>query len=185
MKNLKKVISFILIFIGVILGAVKIISNKIEKYKEDKKIENYFEYNYKNPELVKKNDYYNMVIEIPKINLKKGVSSIESQYNNINYNIEILKESTMPNTENSTLILASHSGNSKISYFRNIHKLRINDLIYIYFNNKKYTYKIDKYYELEKNNTLTINKSNLTLVTCKKNSKYKQLILQANLLYVF
>ena len=38
MKNLKKVISFILIFIGVILGAVKIISNKIDKYKEDKKI---------------------------------------------------------------------------------------------------------------------------------------------------
>ncbi len=66
-----------------------------------------------------KEEYYG-VLEIPKINLKKGFYNINSKLNDVNSNIELLKESVMPDNKNSTIYLAAHSGNSYLGYFKKL-----------------------------------------------------------------
>lgn len=122
---------------------------------------------------------YIAVIEIPKINLKHGLVDINSKYNNINKNITILAESTMPNIKYGNFILAAHSGNSEVSFFKNIHKLKNNDLINIYYKDNIYKYKIFNIYEIEKigKTTLELDNKNtfITLITCIPKTN-KQLI---------
>lgn len=133
----------------------------------------------------KNNDFIG-IIEIPKIYLKGGFVHPLSIHNNINENITILKPFMLPNENNSTFILAAHSGNSHVSYFKNLYKLDIDDIVYIYFNNKRYEYKIVKYYDESKNGTITIkdntNIKKLVLTTCS--SFDKQLIYIAHLIRV-
>lgn len=110
------------------------------------------------------------VLEIPKISLKKGLVDKNSYYNNVNRNIYILKETTFPSeSENSHIILASHSGTSSVSYFKNLNKLSLNDEVYFYYENIKYVYQIINKYEIEKTGTMNLkltNESDITLVTC-------------------
>ena len=123
-------------------------------------------------------DSYNMVIEIPSINLKYGLYDINSRYNSVYYGLQILRESDMPDITNGNLIIAGHSGNSSISFFRNLHYLELDQDVYIYYNGIKYTYKIVNRYEEEKTGTITIhrnsNKTIIGLITCKSrsNSQY-------------
>lgn len=123
-------------------------------------------------------DSYNMVIEIPSINLKYGLYDINSRYNSVYYGLQILRESDMPDVTNGNLIIAGHSGNSSISFFRNLHYLELDQDVYIYYNGIKYTYKIVNRYEEEKTGTITIhrnsNKTIIGLITCKSrsNSQY-------------
>src|SRR5574344_698190 len=124
------------------------------------------------------------ILEIQIINLKKGLVDINSSSNNVNKNIYTLKESTFPkDNEDSHIILASHSGNSSISYFRNIIKLNINDRINLYYQNNLYKYDVIKKYEIEKTGKLNIdltNNSDLTLVSCISNTN-KQIVILAEL----
>ena len=90
------------------------------------------------------------VLEIPKINIKRGFLNIKDKGNNVNKNLQVIKGSDMPNVKNGNLIIAAHSGNSYISYFKNLHKLSNDDVAYVYFNNIKYTYKVAGKYDSEK-----------------------------------
>ena len=125
------------------------------------------------------------VLEIPKINLIRGIVAKNDIRNNVDYNIEILKESTMPNTYNSNLFLAAHSGNSKVSFFRYLYKLNYNDEVYVYYDNKKYIYKVSNLYEIEKNGYAEIkrnnNKKHLVLITCIDGTD-KQLVIICDLI---
>ena len=116
------------------------------------------------------NTNYIAILEIPKIDLKKGLVDKYSYLNNVDRNIYTLKETIYPNDEvNSHIILASHSGNSSVSYFRYLNRLDINDSVYIYYNGMKYTYKIIDKYEIEKNGKLQLglsDKSDITLISC-------------------
>ena len=116
------------------------------------------------------NTNYIAILEIPKIDLKKGLVDKYSYLNNVDRNIYTSKETIYPNDEvNSHIILASHSGNSSVSYFRYLNRLDINDSVYIYYNGMKYTYKIIDKYELEKNGKLQLglsDKSDITLISC-------------------
>ncbi len=120
-----------------------------------------------------KEDYI-AVIEIPKINLKKGIYAKDSYRNNVNKNIELLKESDMPDKINGNFILAGHSGTSKVSYFKNLHKLETNDKVYVYYNGGRYIYKLVNTYDIEKTGTANISrngqKTTLTLITCRHNT---------------
>ena len=60
---------------------------------------------------------YIAVLEIPKINLKRGFLDINSRYNNVKYNVTVIKGSTFPGEPNNNLILAAHSGVCSICYF--------------------------------------------------------------------
>ena len=74
----------------------------------------------------RKQDDYIAVIQIPKINLEKGIYNIDNSLNNVDKNIAVLRETIWPDQKNSHIILASHSGNSDISYFKKLNKLKIN-----------------------------------------------------------
>ena len=128
---------------------------------------------------------YIAVLKIPKINLEKGLVAKDSKYNNINYGVEILKESDSPDVVNGNVILAAHSGTANISYFRNLDKINVGDEASIIYNGKTYNYKFVKIYDIEKTGKAVIkrdnNTSTLTLVTCRHNTN-KQIILIAELL---
>lgn len=130
----------------------------------------------------KKTSNYNYigVLEIPKINIKRGFLNIKDKGNNVNKNLLVIKGSDMPNVKNGNLIIAAHSGNSYISYFKNLHKLSNDDVAYVYFNNIKYTYKVAGKYDAEKNGKVTIHRDNkkntLTLITCSQTDKTKQIV---------
>ena len=130
---------------------------------------------------------YIAVIKIPKIGLEKGLASKGSYWNNVNRNIEILSESDMPDKENGNVILAGHSGNSGVSYFRKLNKLQNDDTVSIVYNGKEYKYKMVNSYEIEKNGYAHIvrnaEKSTLTLITCKHNTN-KQIVVICELVEV-
>lgn len=79
----------------------------------------------------------------------------------------------------------AHSGNSSISYFKNLNKVEINDVIYIYHNGVKYEYKILDKYDIEKTGKAEIYLTNtekyITLITCSQDQKNKQIVLIGSL----
>lgn len=122
-------------------------------------------------------------ISISKINLVKNLYNINSKKNNIEENVTILK--IIENKENNEkiIIIAAHSGTGDLAYFKNLHKLTLNDEVILNYNNTKIIYKIDKIYEQEKIGFITIpqkNTSRLILTTCSEN-KNKQLIIECKI----
>ena len=103
-----------------------------------------------------------------------------TSYTTIDRNVSIYPTSDMPNIKNGNFILFAHNGNSRVSYFKNIYKLKNNDEIYIYYNNIKYTYRIIKNYEVAMTDRTPLNKmdqSIITLITCKSgNDKYRTIV---------
>lgn len=130
---------------------------------------------------------YIAVIKIPKIGLEKGLASKDSYWNNVNRNIQILTESDMPDVDKGNVILAGHSGNSGVSYFRKLNKLQIDDKVSISYNGKEYIYKMVNSYEIEKNGYAHIlrnaEKTTLTMITCKHNTN-KQLVVICELVEI-
>ena len=124
--------------------------------------------------------YYIGTLEIPKINLSKGFTDINSKYNTVNKNIQVVETSTYPDVDKGNFIIAAHSGSSYLAYFKNLYKLNLGDMAFVNYNNKRYAYKIVDIYEQEKTGQIAIyrdtNKTTMTLVTCTKDSKTKQTI---------
>ncbi len=123
-------------------------------------------------------DSYIALLEIPKIHLQQGMYSMLSKENTVAKNIEIIEGSTMPDQENSHLILAAHSGTSAIAYFKNLDKLVIGDRAYIYYKNMVYTYKLINIYQEKKDGVITVrwmkDNASLTLITCNKRNNQLQ-----------
>ena len=192
----------ILIMIGIyfiFLGSSYLIYNQYNNKKQDsindELIEDYFkvedeiietpqkEIEEEKPVSKEKIDYI-AVLEIPKIKLKRGIVDKNSSYNNVNRNIYTLKETTMPDEkDNSHIMLASHSGNSYISFFKNLKKLDMKDKINFYYKGVKYIYEVSNRYEIEKTGTTDLkitNKSDITLITCISGTN-KQVVYVGNL----
>lgn len=127
---------------------------------------------------------YVAVLKIPKINLEKGLVAKDSIDNNVEKNIQILNESSMPDKENGNVILAGHNGNGSTSYFRNIYKLSLDDEVSIYYNGYEYKYKVMNSYKVKKTGQVDIirnnDKNTLTLITCY--GEDKQLIVICELI---
>ena len=195
LKRKNKIVSII---IGIILLVAVIIfnlynysSSKKEVIIEENKIEEFFvEEIIEEPQITEikpvteskrqNTTNYSMIVEIPNIGLKKGLCSIGQECNAVSKNIQILKESDMPNVTNGNLLLAGHNGNSKVSFFNKLDKLKVNDSIYIYYNGTKYEYKLSNYYDIKKTGKAIIHRDNdkttLVLITCKKNTDDKQVV---------
>lgn len=122
------------------------------------------------------------VLKIEKINIELPIYKVDSKKNNIEENIELLKESILPPNENSIIFIAAHSGTSNISYFNNLNQLNINDEINISINNNEYTYQIIDIYKQKKNGYINVNKTNenqLILTTCDPDNNKYQLIINS------
>lgn len=152
------------------------IATDIPEIKEDEKIE---VVNKKTSKIE-----YIGVLYIPKINLKRGLVDPTSYQNNIQYNIQFLKDSSMPDEMYGNVILAAHSGNARISYFKNLDKLDKNDEVTIDYNNKTYVYSVVNKYEVEKSGKVNVirnrTENTLTLITCKHNTN-KQIVVVCEL----
>lgn len=130
-------------------------------------------------------DKYLGVIEIPRIGLKRGFYNTNSKYNSIEYNVTLIRGSTMPDVSGGNLMLMAHSGDAYISYFAYLYRLNIGNNIYITYNKNKYTYKIVNIYNVDKNGKVPIyrnyDKTTLTLITCTKDDSTKQTVYIAEL----
>lgn len=185
------VIGSLLLFVGISFILYDYISNKHIGNMEEQAIENFYNEdiiieeesndNTQEKEEVKEQIKVNYiaVLKIPKINLERGLVDPSSYLNSVKYNVEIVKGSSMPDEINGNVILASHSGNSRVSYFRNLDKLSIGDDVSIDYNSKSYNYKIVDIYDIDKTGQVEIirnkNKNTLTLITCRHNTQ-KQIV---------
>lgn len=169
-RNLLLSLSSILIIIGIIICNY----NYYKEYQnmDDNTIllEDFFQ-----EEISSNIETYFGVLEIPKISLKRGFYDTETYLNNINKNIELI------NFSDTNITLVAHSGSSYVSYFRNIYLLENNDLVYLYFNNDKYTYKVSNKEYVDRDGTISINNNystkTLILTTCGEDQT--QLIITA------
>ena len=128
--------------------------------------------------------YYG-VIEIPRIELKRGFYNTDSKYNTIEKNVTMVQGSTMPDVDKGNLILMAHSGDSYISFFAYLYVLREGDNVFITYNGIKYQYRIVNIYYVEKNGmvlvTRDLDKTCLTLITCTKDDDTSQTVYIAEL----
>ena len=148
------------------------------------------------------------ILEIPNISLKKGFYSIDNKNNNVNKNIEILQNSDMPNVENGLFAIAGvlydikEENGQRICYIygvqnnlfnitnkkieRKLYKLNKDDLIYVYYQNIKYTYQITSITRQDKQGFITISRqkdtTELLLTTCDQQTKGKQVIVMSKLI---
>ena len=133
-----------------------------------------------------KKSEYSMILEIPKINIKKGIYDKNNRLNNVDKNITLINSSSYPDEDKGSVILASHNGNTKVSYFKRLEELSIDDISYIYYKGIKYTYKIYKYEIVDKVGSINVSKdknsSNLVLISCKNGTDDKQIVYVARLI---
>jgi len=189
------IVSSLLILIGISAIGGKYLYKYYLDRNEDIKVEEFYEKqeeitetptDNENPEENKteekqetNNEEYVAVIKIPKINLEKGLYSKESRLNNVNKNIQIIKESSYPNVEKGNFILAGHSGNATTSYFKKLDKVSIDDEVSIFYGGVEYKYKVVNIYDIDKTGTANIvrnaEKTTLTLITCRHNTN-KQIV---------
>ena len=136
------------------------------------------------PKPVDFSKYYG-VIEIPRIELKRGFYNTDSKYNTIEKNVTMVQGSTMPDVDKGNLILMAHSGDSYISFFAYLYVLREGDNVFITYNGIKYQYRIVNIYYVEKNGMVLISrnldKTCLTLITCTKDDDTSQTVYIAEL----
>ena len=164
----RKILTIVL-FINTLLLIIIKLSNLIKVNNENYEVNSYLnnyneEVGYINNN--KNKEEYLGILEIKKIKLRKGFYKLNSNLNNVDKNIMIVSSSNMPDVNKGNLILASHSGNSSVSYFRYLDKLDMGDIASIYY--------LGKNYDVDKNGSVQIIKNNdintLTLITCKKNT---------------
>ena len=172
----RKILTIVL-FINTLLLIIIKLSNLIKVNNENYEVNSYFNNYNEDVGYINNNknkEEYLGILEIKKIKLRKGFYKLNSNLNNVDKNIMIVSSSDMPDANKGNLILASHSGNSSVSYFRYLDKLDMEDIASIYYLGKKYDYKLINYYDVDKNGSVQIIKNNdintLTLITCKKNT---------------
>lgn len=182
------IIGIILILFAIIGGNYKLFLNYFNDKQEERMIQEFYQDDLSNEETNqenienetenKKNNYV-AVLKINKINLVRGLVDESSYLNNVKYNVQIIKGSNMPDVVGGNLILAAHSGNARISYFRNLDKLEIGDEATVDYKDKTYTYKVVNIYDVDKNGKVEIkrnlSKTTLTLITCRHNTE-KQIV---------
>lgn len=130
------------------------------------------------------NDYY-FLLKIPKINLEAKVYSFYDKMNNVDKGVYLVKNYDFTSL-NGSLILASHSGNSPISHFKNLDMLLDGDIVAIIFNNKYYYYEIIDIYKIDKTGKFKYDDFDrgIYLITCDKKSNKKQLVFKGKLIKI-
>lgn len=210
MKNSTKILTgILLIIIGIFIGLLDFIKEKknkvftdmnillyesempnaieseeeLNEIKENLNIENPQSVESPNTEQPPQNrTQYDFIgtLEIPKINLRRGFLDLNSNYNNVNYNITVINGSTMPDKDNNNLILAAHSGVCSICFFHDLYKLQLGDEAYVTYGGIKYYYRVVNIYNVEKTGKVAIyrdySKNVLTLITCTRNSNTEQTV---------
>lgn len=192
------ILGFIFILIGIIFPLSKVLYNQHLNTLDERHVDEFFE----NSDILNKNindeklviestsnkqllSDYIAVIDIPSISLRRGLFSKNSPNNTVDKNIQILNDSDMPNIVNGNFILAGHSGSGRIAFFKNLHKIKFDDFIYIYYNHVKYSYQVVERYIEPKTGKINIyrdyKQTTLTLTTCGQDKDQTQFVVIAEL----
>lgn len=182
MKLINKILWIIIIFLLICLVIKKI---NLIKYNNENKanIKQYISFTSSNtlsskPEI----NLYDAVLEVKSLNLKQGI--VKYKNSNIDKNVVYLYPEKINNLSSQNLVIAAHSGNTSLSFFHNLNKLKEDEKVNIYFKGNKYIYEIISIKEKDKDGIINIehqDNSKLYLTTCSENDESKQLIVIANL----
>lgn len=188
-KNKYRLIGILFVVIGIIVGIIPIFLKSKEQKEMNAQIDSFLE-SPSSPSRtsdvvlsppIEEEETFLMVLEIPKVNLRRGIYSKDSKWNSIEYNVTILEESNFPDEEYGNVILAAHNGPADIAYFNQLHQLEVGDMAYVYYNGIKYGYEVSDIYDVAKDGTVEISRNKnfntLTLITCKKNTSDRQLVI--------
>ena len=188
-KNKYRLIGILFVVIGIIVGIIPIFLKSKEQKEMNAQIDSFLE-SPSSPSRtsdvvlsppIEEEETFLMELEIPKVNLRRGIYSKDSKWNSIEYNVTILEESNFPDDEYGNVILAAHNGPADIAYFNQLHQLEVGDMAYVYYNGIKYGYEVSDIYDVAKDGTVEIsrnkNLNTLTLITCKKNTSDRQLVI--------
>ena len=124
-------------------------------------------------------------IEIERLNINNYIYQLNSEYNHVDKNVTLLHHSVFPDKDNSIVFLAAHSGNSKVSYFNHLNKIKLKENINFYYDDYKYVYQTINITETEKDGDIELNKraeKQLVLTTCSTTDKTKQLVIESVLI---
>ena len=131
-------------------------------------------------ELNKKEEKNKIIIESINIDSEYEMKSKNGDIKQI----AMFEECGRPNIKKSNVVIGAHSGTGKYALFNDINKLKKEDKIIIYYNNKKYVYIVSEIREV-KDTEIDIlennNQSILTLLTCKINDNSKRIVVISNL----
>ena len=119
-----------------------------------------------------------IVLNIPKINLKEYVKKALDNFSNLDNSLVYYKTFN----PNDKIVIFGHSGMSYGSYFNRINELKKQDLSYIYFKGKVYEYEVTNISTISKYSTYVLNKEKnskkLVFITCDKKDKSKRLMIE-------
>ena len=106
--------------------------------------------------------------------LKRGIVDIDNKYNNVDYNIELIKK------DNDKIVLASHNGNYYYSYFGKLKDMELSDSINFYDNGRLYRFIYSDSYVIKKDGSANIYCSNnekcIALITCLEDNDNAQIV---------
>lgn len=163
------IISICLVIIGISIKVNSSYKDYVIEKKEKNSITNFLEHqdNFSD---------YIALLEIPKISFKRGIKKGIT----VDEDITILNYNYIPD---GNVIIAGHSGHCSVCHFNDLDKLELNDLVYFYYDNTIYIYEI-KNIEEKKKYTFDIENdlNTITLITCKNNSDYLQIIIAGKLI---
>jgi len=199
-NNAKSIVMYVaislLIAFGIFMLSYNNLSQHIEQANQLQLIDDFFQREDSNYEddfeldenqIIERNSRFIAVIEIPQINLMRGLFPIGSRYNHVDRNLEILVPSAMPNIDGGLLTIAGHSGSANISFFRHLDRLQEGDYVFVYYNQIKYIYEVFRIERQERNGILEVvrnfNYTELLLTTCDPRDDYKQLLVMARLVW--
>lgn len=165
-KNLLRIICLISLFLIIKECICWIYINSKNNHEVNSYYSNNSSFNYKS----------SMVINIPVINLNTVVRLSDDNFNNLKYGLVYYKNSNY----NEKIIIFGHSGMGYGTYFNRLDELKEEDLVYLYKDKLKVTYKVDKIYDVLDTEISILNndeKRTLLLVTCQKKHKNRRLVI--------
>lgn len=125
-----------------------------------------------------------LLLEIPSISLREKVYTMDSSSNVVDQHIQILKDSRI---DENFFLFAGHSGSGRANYFNDLKYVKIGDIVFIFINNKRLCYVVEKMYYIEKNGYFALSSEKIRnivyLFTCSLDYPSKQLVVQAHLVY--
>lgn len=165
-------LSTLIIILGITYFIIKIYRYYDDYQNNEKSVSAYIN---NETEVVTEEKYqYNSILEIPSINLKRGVLDINNEYNDAKYNIELIKE------DEEVIVLASHNGTNNNSFFGKLNTLELGDEINYYKDGNIYKYIYTESYDIKKNGYADIYRKedikSIILITCKDNTDDAQTV---------
>lgn len=165
-------VSILIILLGIAYFIIVIYKYYNDKVSNEESVTAYIN---NDIEIITEEKYkYTRVLEIPSINLKRGVLDINNEYNDAKYNIELIKE------DDNTIVLAAHNGNNYNSFFGSLHTIELGDSILYYQDGILYEYIYSESYDIKKNGYADIyrrdEEKSIILITCKDNTDDAQTV---------